>query len=103
MMSSSSKRHTYFNIKESTAQGDGFQRPLLTLWPPVEYYISPEIIQLNITDSAAVKNTVKQIVNDFGRIDILVNNAGIYFDGSADISEKDFLYNSMTVMVLVTK
>jgi 3-oxoacyl-[acyl-carrier protein] reductase len=53
-------------------------------------HLSPEIIRLDITDSVAVKNTIKQIMNDFGRIDILVNNAGIYFDGSADISETDF-------------
>jgi len=35
----------------------------------------------NVGESAQVKDTVAQIVKDFGRIDILVNNAGITRDG----------------------
>lgn len=53
--------------------------------------ISPKIIQLDITDSDAVKNSIENIRKEFGRIDILVNNAGVYFDGSLEaISEKNF-------------
>lgn len=54
--------------------------------------LTPEIHQLDITDSNASKNCIQNILNDFGRIDVLVNNAGIYFDGSSDdISEDDFV------------
>ena len=35
----------------------------------------------NVGDSAQVKETVAQVLADFGRIDILVNNAGITRDG----------------------
>ena len=35
----------------------------------------------NVGESGQVKDTVAQIVKDFGRIDILVNNAGITRDG----------------------
>lgn len=35
----------------------------------------------NVSESGPVKETVAQIVKDFGRIDILVNNAGITRDG----------------------
>lgn len=53
--------------------------------------ISPRIIQMDITDSDAVKISIENIQKEYGRIDVLVNNAGIYFDGSSeDISEKDF-------------
>ena len=34
----------------------------------------------NVTDFAAVTDTFKAIVADFGRVDILVNNAGITRD-----------------------
>ena len=52
--------------------------------------IVPKIIQLDITNSTLVKNTVKEIKNEYGRIDVLVNNAGIHFNGSADISKANF-------------
>lgn len=52
--------------------------------------LQPETFQLDITDSSAVKDTIKKISADFGRIDILVNNAGVYYDGTTAISEADF-------------
>lgn len=50
----------------------------------------PTFFVLDITDSAAIKNTIKKVHGKLGRIDILVNNAGIYFDGTTDIPESDF-------------
>lgn len=38
----------------------------------------------DVTDEDQVKNTVAQIVADFGRVDILVNNAGINIRGAID-------------------
>lgn len=52
--------------------------------------LQPAIFQLDITNTGEVKNTIKKIIADFGRIDVLVNNAGIYIDGTADIEEADF-------------
>lgn len=53
--------------------------------------LAPQICKLDITDSVASKNSIQNILIDFGRIDILVNNAGIYFEGSSDdIAERDF-------------
>lgn len=51
---------------------------------------SPTFIQLDITNSNKVKNTIKAIVSEYGKIDVLVNNAGVFFDGSLDITEADF-------------
>jgi len=69
--------------------------------------ISPKIIQLDITNSEAVKNAVQIISKEFGRIDILVNNAGIYFDGTSDdISENDFstmLQTNLTAQFSILK
>lgn len=39
-----------------------------------------EFYQVNVIDTAMVKNTVDQVVKDFGKIDNLVNNAGITRD-----------------------
>lgn len=53
--------------------------------------LAPSVFQLDITNTESVKNTIKNIFNEFGRIDVLVNNAGIYIEGSSsDISEIDF-------------
>lgn len=38
-------------------------------------------VNLDVTDPAQIKRTVKQVVGEFGKIDILVNNAGITRDG----------------------
>ncbi len=69
--------------------------------------ISPKSIQLDITDSEAVKTTVQSIQQEFQQIDVLVNNAGIYFDGSSDdISENDFstmLQTNLTAQFSILK
>lgn len=49
-----------------------------------------KVLQLDITDKPAVKETITKIVVENGSIDILVNNAGIHFSGSVDIAEEDF-------------
>jgi len=51
---------------------------------------SPVLFSIDITDSEKVKETVAEVVNQFGRIDILVNNAGIHFNGTLELPEPDF-------------
>lgn len=49
------------------------------------------IYKCNVADGNECMDTVKQIIDDFGRIDILVNNAGIVKDNLiARMSEEDF-------------
>ena len=50
----------------------------------------PSRISVDITDSKKVKETVNEVIKQYGRIDILVNNAGIHFGGSLDLPEEDF-------------
>lgn len=50
----------------------------------------PSRFSLDITDSQKVKETVNEVVKQYGRIDILVNNAGIHFGGSLDLPEDNF-------------
>jgi len=52
--------------------------------------IAPVVLDLDITDSEKVRESIRKIIKDWGRIDVLVNNAGVYFDGSTSISETDF-------------
>jgi short-subunit dehydrogenase len=52
--------------------------------------LSPSIHLLDINDTQKMKETVKTIVSDYGRIDVLVNNAGIYIDGTLELSEAEF-------------
>jgi NAD(P)-dependent dehydrogenase (short-subunit alcohol dehydrogenase family) len=41
------------------------------------------LLQLDVTDAAAVKQTVARVLSDAKRIDILVNNAGLLLKGWA--------------------
>ncbi len=50
----------------------------------------PALFALDITDSKKVKETIAEVLKQFGRIDILVNNAGIHFNGTLDLPEPDF-------------
>ena len=50
----------------------------------------PSRFSLDITDSKKVKETVNEVIKQYGRIDILVNNAGIHFGGSLDLPEENF-------------
>lgn len=43
--------------------------------------VNAKAYRCNVSDSAAVNETVKAVTNDLGKIDILVNNAGITRDG----------------------
>ncbi|WP_217585638.1 3-oxoacyl-[acyl-carrier-protein] reductase [Lentibacillus saliphilus] len=48
-------------------------------------------IKADVTDEASVKNMVKEVIQQFGRLDILVNNAGITKDNIImRMSEEDF-------------
>jgi NAD(P)-dependent dehydrogenase (short-subunit alcohol dehydrogenase family) len=46
-------------------------------------------VQLDVTDSSAVRATVESVVADVGRIDILVNNAGIVRNSPAESTSDD--------------
>jgi short-subunit dehydrogenase len=50
----------------------------------------PVVLELDLTDSQKVKETVDEIIQEFSRIEILVNNAGIHFGGTLELSEPDF-------------
>ncbi|MFV0591838.1 MAG: SDR family oxidoreductase [Draconibacterium sp.] len=68
--------------------------------------LAPAIFQLDITDTAKMKEIVKTIVAEFGRIDVLVNNAGVYFDGTLEISESNFqtmINTNLTAQFNLTK
>lgn len=51
----------------------------------------PLISETDINNTGAIKETIRSIKKELGRIDVLVNNAGIYFNGSTSISEEDFI------------
>ncbi|PWV45406.1 SDR family oxidoreductase [Chitinophaga sp. S165] len=40
-----------------------------------------EVVDLDVTDEASVKNAVKAVYDRHGKIDVLINNAGIYGGG----------------------
>lgn len=63
----------------------------------------PSRFSMDITDSKKVKETVNEVVKQYGRIDILVNNAGIHFGGSLDLPEQNFkkMLNTNLVAQLV--
>lgn len=66
----------------------------------------PTVSQLDITNSNLVKQNIRAIKKEYGRIDILVNNAGIFFDGSTDITEEDFskmLETNLTAQLTMLK
>ena len=68
--------------------------------------LAPAIFPLDITDTAEMKKTIKNIIAEYGRIDVLVNNAGVYFDGTFEISETNFrtmLDTNLTAQFNVTK
>ena len=51
---------------------------------------TPQIFQLDITNSKQISETIEKIVDQTKRIDVLVNNAGIFLDGSLSLSEEKF-------------
>lgn len=56
-----------------------------------EYNIKAEFYKCDVSDGDSCKETVSQIVKDFGGIDILVNNAGITRDNLLiSMEEEDF-------------
>lgn len=56
-----------------------------------QFGVEAEAFCCNVADFAAVKQTVAEVKNRFGRIDILVNNAGITRDGLLlTAKEEDF-------------
>lgn len=55
------------------------------------YKIKAEIYQCDVSDTAACKETVAKITEDFGSVEILVNNAGITRDNLIlTMEEEDF-------------
>lgn len=45
-----------------------------------EYEIKALCIKANVSNENEVKNMIRNIINEFGRIDVLVNNAGVAID-----------------------
>ncbi len=50
-----------------------------------------QIVVCDITNTGDVKKAIADLVSKYGQIDVLVNNAGIYFNGSVDIPEDEFV------------
>ncbi|WP_347838943.1 SDR family oxidoreductase [uncultured Draconibacterium sp.] len=54
-------------------------------------WIDSQIIQVDITNTDALKKAIAQLVNDCESIDVLVNNAGVYYSGTTDAKEDEFI------------
>ena len=54
---------------------------------------APMVCHLDITDSAAVRETVQQVHGNWGRIDVLVNNAAIQGPGGSYADASDELWD----------
>lgn len=48
-----------------------------------------ELIELNVTDTASIKNATEQVIGKEGRLDILVNNAGVGITGAIEETPDD--------------
>jgi NAD(P)-dependent dehydrogenase (short-subunit alcohol dehydrogenase family) len=53
----------------------------------------------DVSDSAAVNETVAAVVNDFGRVDVLVNNAGTHVPGNV-VDTTDDVYNRVVDSIM---
>ncbi len=66
-------------------KNDETMAEIASLGVKVEYYTC------NVADSTQAKDTVKEIIKEFGSVDILVNNAGITRDGlMLRMSDEDY-------------
>lgn len=54
-----------------------------------EYGIKAKAYKVPVTNLEAVKDAIKQQIEDFGKIDIFVANAGVIYEGSTLLDEKD--------------
>jgi NAD(P)-dependent dehydrogenase (short-subunit alcohol dehydrogenase family) len=53
----------------------------------------------DVSDSAAVNETVAAVVDDFGRVDVLVNNAGTHVPGNV-VDTTDEIYNRVVDSIM---
>ena len=44
---------------------------------PIRKGLALTILQLDVTDTEAIKSAVEQVIDNSGRIDVLINNAGV--------------------------
>jgi NADP-dependent 3-hydroxy acid dehydrogenase YdfG len=62
---------------------------------------------LNVKDNESVKTSIRQTIEDFGKIDVLVNNAGIYttnpLEQTSDAIINDIVETNIKGMILTTK
>jgi NAD(P)-dependent dehydrogenase (short-subunit alcohol dehydrogenase family) len=65
------KRDTVESVAQEQKEGEGGAKGL-----PLR------VVQLDVTDETSVKNAIRSIVSDAGRIDVLVNNAGYGLHGA---------------------
>lgn len=65
-----------------------------------QYQVKTLAIQADVSDEAAVRQMVTQVVAEFGKIDALVNNAGIVYDRDFDDITVDEFMRTLSVNVL---
>jgi gluconate 5-dehydrogenase len=61
------------------------------------YGVETMAVRCDITDTAAVDNAIKAIMDKFGRIDILINNAGTGAVAPAEDITDDQFYNEINI------
>ena len=44
-------------------------------------HLSPNVVELDVTDSSSVDEAVTEVIERAGRIDVLINNAGDFYPG----------------------
>ena len=54
----------------------------------------------DVSDYSIVESTIKDIVNEFGRIDVLINNAGLWIQEELDFNDSDRINSVVDVNLL---
>jgi len=54
----------------------------------------------DVKDYSTVENTIKDIINDIGKIDVLINNAGLWIQEELDYNDSDRIHSVIDVNLL---
>ena len=54
----------------------------------------------DVKDYNVVENTIKDIINEFGKIDVLINNAGLWIQEELDYNDSDRIHSVIDVNLL---